>query len=212
MKLNIRVNNKVAILWDEEIYKSVIQDINEKESLISIPVCNGIYLTMRDGDEVDQVYYDDKGNVFNYKCKVLGRVIENNIPFYKLGKPYDIRKIQRRDYVRVNVVQVINYIKEESLIRDFQKEEKFNPALLLDLSGGGMKIKIKEDISYGDSIVGNLIYQNEKIIIRGKIVRKEKTEDNRYICGIKFCDIDNGTREKIIKTVFTIMRKQRELS
>lgn len=210
-KLELGINRKIDVLWGEDIYKSTIQDIKDEEILITVPVSNGVYLTLEDGEKLEQIFYDNKGNVFGYKSEVLGRITENNIPFYRIGKPFEITRIQRRNYVRVNILQVINYIKEEELEKEIKEEEKYEHALLLDLSGGGMRIKIKEELSYNDIIVANLIHDNEKIIVRGKIVRIEKTEDKKYVCGIDFNDIDNVTREKIIRTVFRIMRKQREL-
>lgn len=210
-KLDITINSMVGILWEENIYKSTVQDITENEILISIPVSDGSYLTLKDGDEIEQIFYDDKGNVFAYKTNVLGRYVEKGIPFYRLSKPYDIKKIQRRDYVRVNIAQIINYIRETDLEKDIKGEERYENALLLDLSGGGMRIKVKEKLSLKDSIILNLTYENEEIVVKGKVIRIEKTDDKRYIYGVIFMDIDNLTREKIIKTVFTIMRKQREI-
>lgn len=209
--LELGINCRIDVLWEDNMYKSTIQDINDEEILINIPVSDGIYLTLKDGEEIEQIFYDNKGNVFGYKNRVLGRTTEKDIPFYRISNPYDITRIQRRDYVRVNVVQVINYIKEEELKTNISGEEKYEHALLLDLSGGGMRIKIKEEIKIGDIIISNLTYENEKISVRGKVIRVDKTEDKKCICGINFNDIDNSTREKIIKTVFTIMRKQREL-
>lgn len=210
-KLELGINRKIDVLWAEDIYKSTIQDIKDEEILITVPVSNGVYLTLEDGEKLEQIFYDNKGNVFGYKSEVLGRITENNIPFYRIGKPFEITRIQRRNYVRVNILQVINYIKEEELEKEIKEEEKYEHALLLDLSGGGMRIKIKEELSYNDIIVANLIHDNKKITVRGKIVRIEKTEDKKYVCGIDFDDMDNVTREKIIRTVFRIMRKQREL-
>ena len=46
------------------MYKSSIQDIKDDEILITIPVSDGIYLTLKDGNEIEQIFYDDKGNVF----------------------------------------------------------------------------------------------------------------------------------------------------
>lgn len=209
--LDITINSIVTILWEEDMYKSSVQDITESEILITIPVNDSIYLTLNEGVEVEQFFYDKKGNFFTYKTKVIGRYTEKEIPFYRLSKPYDVKKIQRRDYFRVNIIQTINYIKEIDLQKDIRREENYEDALLLDLSGGGMRIKVKEKLSFNDSIISNLNYEDEKIVVKGRVVRIEKTEDKRYIYGIDFRDIDNSTREKIIKIVFKIMRKQREL-
>ena len=209
--MELLINSMIDVLWEENVYKATIQDIKESEILITIPVNDGIYLTLKNESEIEQIFYDEKGNVFNYKTKVIGRYIEKDIPFYRLTKPYNIRKIQRRDYVRVNVVQVINYIKESDLQKDIKTEDNYENALLLDLSGGGMRIKAKEKLENNDVVIGNLKYENEKINVKGKIIRIEKTEDKRYIYGVSFIDMNKSTREKIIRTVFKIMRKQREL-
>ncbi|MBE6053318.1 MAG: pilus assembly protein PilZ [Clostridium sartagoforme] len=211
VNFNIKINSIVTVLWEEVMYKSNVQDITDKELLITIPVNEGVYLTVKKGDELEQIFHDNMGNLFVYKTKVLGRYEEKGIHFYRVSQPYDIKKIQRRDYVRVNIVQVINYIKERDLKEEFKSEVNYERALLLDLSGGGMKIKVKEELAYNDTIILNLIYENEEIVVKGKVVRIERAEDRRYIYGISFKDIDNSTREKIIRTVFKIMRKQREL-
>lgn len=208
--MELSINSIIDVLWQENMYKATIQDMGDSEILISIPVKDGIYLTLNNDTVIENIFYDEKGNVFSYKAKVIGRHIEKDIPFYKLTKPYDIKKIQRRDYVRVNLIQIINYVKEMDLKKEIKKEEEYENALLLDLSGGGMKVKIKEKLEKDDLIIANLKYENEKITIKGKIIRVEKTEDKRFICGVAFVDIDNSTREKIIRTVFKIMRKQRE--
>lgn len=209
--LDITINSIVSILLEEETYKSSVQDVTENEILITIPVSDGIYLTLNEGVEIEQFFYDKKGNFFTYKTRVLGRYTEKEIPFYRLSNPYDVKKIQRRDYFRVNVVQIISYIKEVDLKKDIRREEDYEDALLLDLSGGGMRIKVREKLSFNDIIISNLNYEEEKIIVKGRVVRIEKTEDKKYIYGIDFKDLDNSTREKIIKVVFKIMRKQREL-
>lgn len=209
--MELSINSIIDVLWEENMYKATIQDINDSEILISIPVKDGIYLTLKNDTEIENIFYDEKGNVFSYKTKVIGRHIEKDIPFYKLTKPYGIKKIQRRDYVRVSLIQIISYVKEIDFKKEIKREEEYENALLLDLSGGGMKVKIKEKLEKNDLIIANLKYENEKIIIKGKIIRVEKTDDKRFICGVAFVDIDNSTREKIIRTVFKIMRKQREL-
>ncbi|WP_322379427.1 flagellar brake domain-containing protein, partial [Clostridium perfringens] len=38
------------------MYKSTIQDITDNEVLITIPVTDGVYLTLKDGDVIEQIY------------------------------------------------------------------------------------------------------------------------------------------------------------
>lgn len=211
-KLELGINSKIEVIFDKIYYKSTIQDINyEEESLlISIPVIDGVYLTLNAEDVIDQVFYDRKGNVFKYNTKIIKRVTDNNIPFYKVTLPYNVEKIQRRDYVRVNTAESIEY-KLDKKMKNYEKDETpYEKGLLLDLSGGGMRFIGSKEFSHGNIINANVKYENENVEVKGKIVRVEKTEDKKYIYGISFMDISNSAREKIIRLVFTIMRKQRE--
>ncbi|WP_300380937.1 PilZ domain-containing protein [Clostridium sp.] len=211
-RLGIGINSKVEVLFDKVIYKSTIQDMDYKNKvmLIALPVTDGIYLTLNEDDIIDQIFYDESGDVFKYKTKIIKRVIDNNIPFYKVTFPYDIEKIQRRDYVRVNTTEVLEYNLDGNVKEDEIDEKSCEKGILIDLSGGGMRFKGNKELSRGSIISADVRYGSENIEIKGKIVRVEKTEDKKYIYGISFMDISNSARERIIRLVFTIMRKQRE--
>lgn len=211
-KLELKINSKIDVVFDKVYYKSTIQDINYKEEslLISIPVTDGIYLTLNAEDVIEQIFYDSNGNVFKYDTKIIKRVTDNQIPFYKVTFPYNIEKVQRRDYVRVNTAETMEYKLDEK-IKKYEKDEKpYEKGVLLDLSGGGMRFKGNKEFSRGNILVAKIKYEDQNIEVKGKIVRVEKTEDKKYIYGISFMDISNSAREKIIRLVFTIMRKQRE--
>lgn len=210
-KFEVLINSRLEVKLGEEIYKTRVQDSNNKNLLISVPVIGGVYLTLKTGEEIDLVYYDDKANIFNFKCKVINRITENGIPFYSTTLPYDVVKIQRRNYVRVDTVQVIKEIKKyDEETKSVEGNKIFN-ALLLDLSGGGMRIKLKEHLDEGDIIIAKIGNGDGELPIKGRVVRIDVSDDRKYIYGISFLELDSRTREQIIGTVFRIMRKQREL-
>lgn len=206
IKLDLKINARTEVIYEKVLYKSTIQDIKKNEIIISIPVGEGIYLTINAGDEIEQYYYDDKGNIFKYTTKILGRLTEKGMPFYRLSLPYNIEKIQRRDFVRVDIVKEITYINEKNINTSEMKK-----ALIVDLSGGGAKIKVKEKLYKDNIILISFSEEDFNLSIKGKIVRVDMTENKDYICGVKFIDLEEKIREKIIRLVFTIMRKQREL-
>lgn len=211
MGLDVGINSKLEVKWGEEVYKSVVQDSNNKNLLISVPVIDSVYLMLKTGEEIELVYYDNRANIYNFKCKIINRITENNIPFYSVSLPYDVVRIQRRNFVRVETVQLIKDIRKCEKELDNEVNKKLSNAILLDLSGGGMKIKLREKLNKNDIVIANIVSENDVLPVKGEIVRVDKTEDRRYIYGVSFCDLNNMTREKIIYTVFKIMRKQREL-
>lgn len=211
MKINVVINSKLEVRSGEETYKSTVQDVSNKNLLISVPVINGVYLTLKTGEEIDLIYYDNKANIFNFKCKTINKVTENGIPFYSVSLPYDVVKIQRRNYVRVDTVQVIKHIRKYDEEVESNEGDILPNALLLDLSGGGMRIKLREKLSTGDRIIAKISSDIEAVPVKGEVMRVDKTDDKKYIYGISFYELDNSIREKIIGIVFKIMRKQREL-
>jgi c-di-GMP-binding flagellar brake protein YcgR len=208
--LTLLVNNRLDVLFEERIYRCQIQDIGENFFNINLPASEGQYLTVPRGLDLEFMSFCDDGDVFKFKSTIISRLQENNIPMYVMTNPYDIVKIQRRDYVRVKVAQIISYITGDYTIDDIEKL-KLNTAILLDLSGGGMRVKLKEKLSKGDSIISELKYSSQQALVKGTIVRVEITEDKQWIYGVNFDNIDERTRDKIIRMVFDIMRKQREL-
>lgn len=197
----LSVNKKVIINKDDSTYLSLIQDINDDYLLIDVPYAKGEYLhSFKEGDTIEIDYYNDN-SYFMFKVKVIARQKENGIPVYKVTIPEEIKKVERRDFVRIDILENVFY----------NKNDKWNKAVLLDLSGGGMRIRIKEDIEVGDKIQVNLFIDEEKIQVNGVIVRVIQNEDKENICGLEFIDIDERKRDKIIEKIFLEMRRQIEL-
>lgn len=207
-KFKLVINSRIDVFVGKAVYKTVIQDVLKDGFLISIPVNEGEYLMLNQHEEVELYNYVDDLSLYKLTCNIIGKVIDNNIPLYKVSLPKDIKKIQRRNYVRVNMLQPIKYVKGET---NNIKDGQMLPALLLDLSGGGMRIKLREELYSGDIIFAQLKSNELAINAKGKVVRKEKCNDGRFIYGISFWQLDNIERENIIRNVFKIMRKQREL-
>lgn len=206
-KFKIQLNNRLEIIWGEKIYKSIVQDVSDNFFSISIPMIEHEYLPIELGTTISIVHYDERGNLFQYESTVIKRVIENNLPQLIMSQPVNIRKIQRRSFVRVSMLQVIEYGKIK-----FKDVDKLNKkAFLMDLSGGGMRIKVKDELQKGDKIAARIVYENTEYTVKGEVVRIELTTDRQRECGINFNHINENTRENIIKIVFDVMRKQREL-
>ncbi|MGL4774121.1 MAG: flagellar brake protein [Clostridium sp.] len=202
--LNLCVNNRIEILREDENFKSIVQDVNNEMFSINIPVSNGVYLPLQNGEEVNFFYYVDNGGCFKFDGKVIEKLIENNMHLYKISNPYNVKKIQRRSFVRVDTIEQTYYrvIKEDN-------DGKWNKGLVVDLSGGGLRFKIKDEVNLSDIVEINLIINDEKLPVKGEIVRIDRTEDKEFMCGINFIDLRERERDKIISKVFQLMRKQR---
>ncbi|WP_034849990.1 flagellar brake protein [Clostridium hydrogeniformans] len=203
MELNLSINGKIDLYWKERVFKSNIQDIKKDYVVIGMPMIGGDYLPLAKGDTIEIVYYDSL-SLYHFHTEVVGRTKEGDVHQIFINHPKTYKKIQRRNYVRVATVEYIEYT------LDKKDEEDCTRALMLDLSGGGLKFKDSRKLRMKDTI--KIIIKNSDIQekINGKIVRIDKDEDGRYIYGVGFYNTGNVLREKIIQYVFNIMRKQRK--
>lgn len=208
--LNVFISKNISVLINEDVYKSNIQDITKDYMAISVPVKDGLYNPLLE-NETMEITYIDNGSAFKFNAKVLGRKIEN-IPMILVTIPEekDIIKIQRREYVRIPLSKSIKYKKVNEDIRkqNFIDDKYFKDAMLIDLSGGGMKVKIQESVKLNDEIISIIKLKDREVVVTGKVVRRYKEKDNN-VCGIKFINLHKKVTEDIIAYVFEVMRKRR---
>ncbi|MGH4140937.1 flagellar brake protein [Clostridium sp.] len=209
VKVDFAINKKLEILVDEKYYNTNIQDLTEEYIAISIPINAGQYIPLSKGTVMDVIYYEEE-NLYKFKSSVIGRKFEN-IPILLISKPKEIIKIQRRKYVRVPLLKAAKYKnlknKPKTNPRTVDKSEYFR-AVLVDLSGGGMKVRVSEEIKLNDFILLDLVVNEEDVLIVGQAKRIQKDDEGRFVCGLSFEFLDSPTRERIIKYTFQLMREQ----
>lgn len=209
---DLKVNDRIEVIGSEKSYRSLIIDKNDEFIWINIPVNDGEYLMLHSGESVKMNLYSEDGRCFNFSGNVISKGKQGNVLFYQLTSPYNIKKIQRRNFFRVGTVNTVEY----KNITNVSAEEIFNmpyeKSLMVDLSGGGIKLKLKENVKNQDTILVKLLVKGRELILKGNVVRIENTEDKEKLCGIKFSDITQSQSDLIIEELFEIMRKQRARS
>ena len=151
IKVDFKLNKKLEILINEKYFNSNIQDITEDYIAISIPSSAGEYVPLSKGSIIDVLYYAEE-NLYKFKSIIIGRKFEN-IPILLIAKPEQVKRIQRRRYVRVPLVKTAKYINlknEPKVNLSTIDDSKYLKAVLVDLSGGGMRVKVSEKISPND--------------------------------------------------------------
>ena len=212
-KYEFKINNKVEIEWDDGYYKSIIQDVSEDTIYITIPANEGKYLPLNYNDKITVFYFDGE-KIFKFKTIVTGRKVDK-ILLIALKRPEKMNRIQRRNFVRISLIlktyaaliDTKRDLKEICYSNKCNTEFDFFDADIVDISGGGLNLSTKKEIEFDEEIIVNIPFEKENIAVKGKIIRKQK-ENEKYIYGVKFLDIDVLTREKIIKFIFSKMRKQ----
>ena len=64
---------------------------------------------LHSSEKIEMNSYLDDGRCYKFYSKVISRGKEDNIIYYKISIPFDIKKIQRRNFFRVGLVNTIEY-------------------------------------------------------------------------------------------------------
>lgn len=212
-QVEIKINRRLDILWFDKIYKSSVQDISDNYIAIAAPILGGVYLPLHKGDTFTVLYYVDEKELYEFQAVVAGIKFEEKVKLVVIEYPKNLRLVQRREYVRVDISHSIKYVK--SVIEDDLKkapqildDNKGKTGTILDISGGGLKLKTIEKMELGNFITADINLLGRSLRVNGKIVRVVIDEFNNYVCGVAYIDMNERTRDKIIQLTFEIMRKQ----
>lgn len=206
---SLKVNDRIEVIVDGKPYKALIMDVQDDHLRINLPVYDGDYLMLHSGEQIEINSYLDENGCFSFYTRVISRGKEGNILYYRISPPFDIRKIQRRNFFRVSVLNTVEYKKVTDIDEEDFDNIPYEEGTMVDLSGGGLKLKVKNDIKKSDLILVNLRLSKIQAEIKCDIVRIENTADKEKLCGLRFLDITPAQSEKIIQELFEIVRRQR---
>ncbi|SMC17776.1 c-di-GMP-binding flagellar brake protein YcgR, contains PilZNR and PilZ domains [Clostridium acidisoli DSM 12555] len=213
--VEININTKCEVLIKGKSYKSNIQDIYEKDIAISIPVFKNNYANLLKDEEVEVIYYDEK-NVYGFQSKVTGRK-NDGISMILIEKPDKIKKVQRRRFFRMDLSMEVEYKKIEDNLSDNQinaiieENKDFSICTMVDLSGGGIRIRTKDDIDENQLYIIKIPLKDEVIYVTCycvRVIRDSIAKSN--VCGFSFYDIEDSKRDRIISYLFQLMRELRK--
>ncbi|MCT4545406.1 MAG: flagellar brake protein [Vallitalea sp.] len=192
---------------NDKKYISIIQDIDEDEIVISAPIENGKIIPLEIGSSYILDIYTS-GGLFKCKASVARRYKKNNLYFIVFEIKSEMVKSQRRQYYRLSCVLPIAFTNIQ--------EDNWYEGLIIDISGGGLRFNSKYKIDINDELkckikldINNVVHDIE---VKGRVILSQiiDFETMRYETRIKFYDIFNEDREKIIKFIFEEDRKRRK--
>ena len=153
------------------------------------------------------VYYTSERAAYKFKSKILKRT-NKPIPLLLIERADSVTRIQRRDYFRLEVTGTVDLYKMQV---DKNYPKKVAEARMLDISGGGIKIKLNKEFDKGEELLVSLKnILKPKEFIKSKIVRVQKENNELYKYGVHFVEIEEEQREEIIQWIFTYQRKSRK--
>lgn len=218
LQINQRIELEVNSGEYAGTYLSRVEEIGENDVKIAIPVEKGSIIPLRLKTPVT-ITLLAKDAVYSGNSFIIGRLLEP-IPVLVLLKPKEYRRIQRRDYVRIDVKLPV---KVEISLGNNQEETAVINTHTSNISGGGMMLVIQKselngvDIPLDSTIELTFEIPEENYTVQAiaQVVRSTKEvsakNEEELIVGARFTLIEEKAREEIISYVFKRQRELRKL-
>ncbi|MGB9679869.1 MAG: flagellar brake protein [Thermoanaerobacteraceae bacterium] len=200
-KLNPGQKLKLNIGKSKVTYSSQIQDIAKDGTLlIDTPIYNGHIVPVRIGSIIQIIYFTKEG-LYTFYAKVLNR-FSGKLFLLQVEAISQVEKLQRRQYFRLERIIPFTFTIQND------PEDKIYEGVIEDISGGGLRSRIRNKLSIGD-ILNCKFKLDTEINVLSKVIRFEELEGKEYEIGLCYMYVDNKTREKIISYIFQEQRKNR---
>lgn len=182
-----------------EQYQSRIEDISSSSMTIAMPMSKGypVYLN-RGGYFYGKVIVN--GLVYKFKSTLIEKRV-HPLPIWIVSLPTEIKKIQQRSFVRIDSMLPIRF-------RTFGSTQDDTPLVSVmtkDISGGGLRFIYKYSLKLGTRLQLLIDIPDSGVVeTLGEVMRVDKLDDERdiYGIGIKFLNMPESLRSKIIKFIF----------
>ncbi|WP_077299651.1 flagellar brake protein [Virgibacillus pantothenticus] len=192
-------------------YRCKVIDKNEQNLYIDLPVDTKSKKTafFAKGTIFDVTFIDSDEIIYQFRSKLVAKV-KGKIPALAIQLPgNNIRRIQRRNYARVETAVDVAVHSDQNLFSPFT-------TVTNDISGGGLSIIVpKNQILKGELAEiwmvlamanGQFVYPN----VRAKLVHEKRGNSGIYIVSFQFLALDVKTEQWIIRFCFEKQREARK--
>lgn len=198
IEVNVDDNSSITL-------KSTIIDIVNLNTLaIASPIHKGNVYPIQENINIKIIFYKKNTGKFYFIGEVIKREVKNKLHILYVRCNSKIRRNQRREFYRLNVLLNI----EISLLSSDM--ESTISCMTKDISGGGTRVICKEKIPLNSLVKCYIPIDGDNIITSiGKVVRSNSVPDSmlKYDIGIEFTQIDEASRSKLISFIFEKQRK-----
>lgn len=213
----ITINSKIDIQINGEgvFYKSSVQEVNSEYIAIHIPSHLGSLAYLRPGDSIKgRIYSKDAQYLFN--STVLGKK-QDRITLFLLAVPSKLKRVQMRDYVRVQTLVPLKCRLIGEGVSEEQDKGQFMESVSIDISGGGIYFPVQGQVAVNSLMEVEFVVQNHKgdevkIKAIARVIRKEPArERGKVAIGVFFEEIAEKDRDTLIGFLFRKLLEQKRL-
>lgn len=214
VKLDIRMDMKLDVIdLEEKTYMARVEMVKDQCMLTKMIVGDREKPKLIQNENVEVLVYN-KGLVYSGKCTVLGVKEDKVFCRAVVTIPKEFKKVERRKFFRFPTNAQIEYVilpKEQDYlqVKDIPKEflNAMKVSNAIDISGGGIKIFTEEAPEANQQILLSIFIPHEIKVICSVVRIERDIKNQKYKTSLRFEDISERSRDRIIEYIFEIMRE-----
>lgn len=222
-----KIETRISAVPDArpKIYVSqVLDEAEDGNSLVAMPIQEGKVIPLGVGQEFFATFYTKSG-LLRCQIAVMERYKKGSLFLMKIEQKTALQKVQRREYYRLECSMPIEYRNldemEKKVIESGTEYDadkialEWKKGVIMDLSGGGIRfispvaeerdsvMQVRFSIEDGHDVM--MIYAYAIVL------RSERNQNNNavYEHRLMFRKMNKTVREKIIRYIFNVQRKNR---
>ncbi|HAX72537.1 MAG TPA: hypothetical protein DCY20_03305 [Firmicutes bacterium] len=217
----LQVDSRIDLFIEEnERLITKIKSISNEKVILDIdPKANSINKDKEIHTQFNyKATYYAQQDVYLFQSYVVN--VSSDRRYITIKKPVDFYKVKRRQHVRGTWFSPCQYLETNSierftmdgrgrLLKGKELAEFKKTGYLLNLSGGGLELKLKEPVN-SEFLIIRFKYKGRYLTYYGIIRRQSVVKElgvPTYRIGIEFINLTDAEREKTIKMVFERMRQ-----
>jgi c-di-GMP-binding flagellar brake protein YcgR len=202
----------------------VLDDSDNGEILAAMPFQEGKVVPLSVGQKFHATFYSQSG-LLRCEVEVTGRYKKGSLFLVELTQQSLYKKVQRREFFRLACNLPIEYrivsdvemklIEEGTSYDEESMKPEWKKGVILDLSGGGIRFvsSYREEKDSFLQVRFEMPVEDEDEIfcLYATLLRCEQNRNNTtlYDQRVMFWRLDYTLREKVIRSIFEIQRKNR---
>lgn len=216
---------------------TILERVSDQLIKISMPIYNGKLLPLERDLKLVVVYTVKEVGRFEFEAQITNRSVDGGIHTLTLSALTGVKKSQRRNFFRVPFFESLELLRlnkplPEDVVNQYKAEHEkqlakykdrkdiivddmppFFEAIRVecrDISGGGIRCFCRDTIDAFEKVQGTIHLDGFKVDFTGEIIRVSSSNDAvyPYELGIKFTELDENSRTRLIGYIF---KKQRNL-
>ncbi|SHE56595.1 PilZ domain-containing protein [Clostridium fallax] len=208
---NLSIHDKLGLIIQDNIYMCNVKCLEEGYFILNTPFKEKESIILSKGKIIETLNYDANGNLYKFSLEVLDKKMNYEKKIVCVCKYCnDSLKVEKIDNITARFFELIKYSKGFIKEEIFKRAKKSN-GILININETGIRFKTRETLNLGDELTFEIKNDEDYLITKGAVRRVENTNNKEFLYGVNFYNNDKKEKEKIIKMLVTIIKKQRKL-